>query len=71
MTQPTDVYDNFKRAWVRRVVDGSRFASELAKARSTMQADPAYDPQKYRAALYAAAAEADAVIASSLPPSGR
>jgi hypothetical protein len=30
-----------------------------------MQADPAYDPEKYRAALDTAAAEADAVIASS------
>jgi hypothetical protein len=60
----SDIYENFRRAWVRRVVDGAGFASELAKARSTMQADPVYDPEKYRAALFEAAAEADAIIAS-------
>jgi hypothetical protein len=32
-----------------------------------MQADPAYDPEKYRAALSEAAAEADAIIASTTP----
>jgi hypothetical protein len=31
-----------------------------------MQADPAYDPEKYRAVLFEAAAEADAMIASDL-----
>jgi hypothetical protein len=62
----SDIYENFPRAWVRRVVDGSQLASELAKARSTMQADPAYDPEKYRTALFEAAAEADAIIVSLL-----
>ena len=47
------------------MVDGPRFASELAEARNTMQADPAYDPEKYRAVLFEAAAEADAIIAST------
>jgi hypothetical protein len=60
----SDIYSNFKHAWVRRVVDGSRFASELAEARSTMRTDPAYDPVRYRAALFEAAAEADAMIAN-------
>jgi hypothetical protein len=50
----SDIYLNFKRAWVRRAVDGPDFAFELAKARSTMQADPAYDPRKHRAALFEA-----------------
>jgi hypothetical protein len=61
----SDIYENFRSAWVRRVVDGPRFASELAEARNTMQADPAYDPEKYRAVLFEAAAEADAIIAST------
>lgn len=61
----SDIYLNFKRAWVQRVVHGSRYASELAKARSTMQADPAYDPKKYQDALFEAAAEVDAIMVST------
>ena len=63
----SDIYDNFRRAWVKRVVEGPtpHLSSELAKARSTMETDPTYDPKKYRAALDAAAAEADAAIGSS------
>jgi hypothetical protein len=59
----SDIYMNFRRAWVRRVVHGPQFASGLANARSTMQADPAYDSEKYRTALFAA--EADAEIAAN------
>jgi hypothetical protein len=53
----SNVYEKFKEAWVDRAVVGNSVAGRLAKARSTMKAQPDYDEAKYHAALFAAEAE--------------
>ena len=53
----SDVYVEFKEAWVDRVIFGSSMAGRLAHARRAMKAQPDYDEAKYHAALFAAEAE--------------
>lgn len=52
-----DLYEKFRKAWIDRVMFGSSTARQLAKARSTMKAQPDFDEERYYAALLAADAE--------------
>ncbi|HZR76882.1 hypothetical protein [Bradyrhizobium sp.] len=58
----SDLYSEFKEAWVDRAIFGSGVAARLAKARSAMRAQPNYDDAKYLAAVFAAEAECHALL---------